>query len=135
MLAATVRRLGSRLTLKKAVDIGLEEGDMFCFVSDMEETKGEETTEEETKNEVTEEKETKDEENTADTKEEETEEMGTRERETNKDETKVRLSWYLPNNILHPQERFEQKGQYGSFTLSISHVIQADTGDYEIWAV
>ena len=54
---------------------------------------------------------------------------------TNKDETKVRLSWYLPNNILHPQEMFEQKGQYGSFTLSISHVIQADTGDYESWAV
>ena len=102
MLAATVRRLGSRLTLKKAVDIGLEEEDMFCFVSDMEETKGEETTEEETKeketaeeetkNEVTEEKETKDEENTADTKEEEREEMGTIERESNKDESKEKES-------------------------------------------
>ena len=30
--------------------------------------------------------------------------------------------------------RFEQKGQDGSSTLTISHVIEADTGDYECWA-
>jgi len=46
----------------------------------------------------------------------------------------VRLSWYLPNNFVQPQPRFEQIGGVWSSTLIISPVIESDTGDYECWA-
>lgn len=50
-------------------------------------------------------------------------------------EEAVKLSWYLPNNMVEPgTKRYKQEGKAQTSTLVIDPVIETDTGDYECWA-
>jgi len=50
-------------------------------------------------------------------------------------EEAVKLSWYLPNNMVEPgTKRYKQEGRAATSTLVIDPVIETDTGDYECWA-
>lgn len=50
-------------------------------------------------------------------------------------EEEVKLSWYLPNNMVEPgTKRYKQEGRAQTSTLVIDPVIETDTGDYECWA-